>query len=300
MNADDPATTDAKTGATMDSTMAANKAELVEFARKGGALVTGVADAGAFAAAMAGQRPTDLLPEAKTVIVVGGAPPRAGDWQVPNYLHMETTSTSDRMFALANRIAQFVERRFGYYAVAVPSGVDRARQPFLSLALAAELAGCGTPSLAGPVLNPEHGFLYFAALLTSLPLPVDGPLAEPVCPAPECRTMWDEQGTTPCLAVCPIDAGGCLGGRLENGRVAERRYDVARCTTRAQNSFIPGFQKALEAVFDEPDKERRRMILWGSQFTRTLWSMSYSNVSQCQCFECMRVCPAGRARRELR
>lgn len=281
-------------------TMQACKRELVDFALKGGAVVTGVADVDAFGAAMQGERPTDLLPQAKAVIVVGGAQPRAGDWHAPNYLHMETTTTSDRMFALANRIAQFIERRFGYYAVAVPSGVDRARRPFLNLSLAAELAGCGTPSLAGPVLHPEHGFMYLAALLTSLPLPVDGPLAEPACPAPECKQMWDEQGTTPCLAVCPIDDGGCLGGKLENGRVAERRYDVARCTTRSQNTFIPGFQKALEAVFNEPDKERRRMILWGSQFTRTLWSISYSNVSQCQCFECMRVCPVGRKQRELR
>ncbi|MBL8386242.1 MAG: hypothetical protein JNM90_24370 [Burkholderiales bacterium] len=280
--------------------MQACKTELAEVAKKAGALVTGVADAAAFGAAMEGQRPEELLPGCKTVYVLGGAQPRAGDWKSPSYRHMETTSTSDRVFAMGNRVAQHIERRFGYYAVTIPPGVDRARRPFLNLALAAELAGCGTASLAGPVLNADYGFMYFAAVLTTLPLPVDGPLQVPVCPAPECVTMYDEIGTTPCVATCPIDEGGCLGGRIEDGRFKDRRYDVARCTTRVHTSFIPGFQKALEAVFDETDKEKRRMILYSSQFTRTLWSMSYSNVSQGQCFECMRACPVAAARRELR
>jgi epoxyqueuosine reductase QueG len=281
-------------------TLEAYKRELADLAKRGGALAMGVADPAAFTAAQEGQRPSDLLPDVKAVLVVGGGQPRAGDWRSPNYRHMETTSTADRVTALGNRLAQHIERRFGYYAVTVPPGVDRGRKPFLSIALAAELAGCGTASLAGPVLHPEHGFMYYAATLTTLPLPVDGPLATPACPAPECATMWNDKGTTPCLATCPIDDGGCLGGRIENGRVAERRYDVARCTTRVHTHFIPGFQRALESVFDEPDKDKRRMILWSTAFTRTLWSMSYSNVSQGQCFECMRVCPVGAKHRELR
>jgi epoxyqueuosine reductase QueG len=280
--------------------MLACRGELDELARKAGAVVCGVADADAFDAAMEGQRPGELLPGCKAVFVLGGAQPRAGDWKSPSYRHMETTSTSDRVTAMGNRIAQHIERRFGHYAVTIPPGVDRARRPFLNIALAAELAGCGSASLAGPVLHPEHGFMYYTAVLTTLPLPADGPLAEPACPAPDCVSMWEQVGTTPCMATCPIDDGGCLGGSLEGGRIKDRRYDVARCTTRVHTSFIPGFQKALEAVFDEPEKEKRKMILYSTQFTRTLWSMSYSNVSQGQCFECMRACPVGSKKRELR
>jgi hypothetical protein len=277
----------------------AQKQELLDLAKRSGALIAGVAAADAFVAAMEGQHPADLLPDARAVFVVGGASPRAGDWRSPNYRHMETTSTADRISGMGNRIAQHIERRFGHYAILVPPGVDRARRPFLNISLAAELAGCGTASLAGPVLNPEHGFMYYAAVVTTLALPPDRPLETPACPAPECVRMWEDQGTTPCLGTCPIDEGGCLGGRLENGRIAERRYDVARCTSRVHTNFIPGFQKALEAVFEEPDKEKRMMILYSSHFTRSLWSMSYSNVSQGQCFECMRVCPVGRRHREL-
>ena len=267
--------------------------ELDNLARKGGAVITGVADAAAFTDSAQGQRPTDLLPKARVVYVVGGAQPRAGDWRSPVYQHMETTSFGDRMHNLAQRLSRYIEDTYGYYAICVPPGTDAGNRPFVSFARAAELAGCGTASLAGPVLNPEYGFLYYSVVISTLPLEVDGPLAEPVCPAPECRDMWEERQTTPCMAICPIDDGGCLGGRLENGRIAERRYDAARCSSRVETSWIPGFQKVLDATLRETDKEQQKLMLYSSLFSRTLWSMTYANVSQGQCFECMRVCPVG-------
>ena len=33
------------------------------------------------------------------------------------------------------------------------------------------------------------------------------------------------------------------------------------------------------------------MMINSSLFTRTLWSMTYANINQGQCFECIRVCP---------
>ena len=94
-----------------------------------------------------------------------------------------------------------------------------------------------------------------------------------------------------------IKSGGCLGGRIENGRIVQRQYDVARCTTRVQNYLVPGFQKVLGETLREKDSEKQKMILYSSMFSRTLWSMTYSNVSQGQCAECMRVCPVGLAHR---
>jgi hypothetical protein len=283
----------------VDQSGAALKAELESLARKGGALTFGIADGRAFDAAPEGYRPGDILPGARSVVVVGGAKPRAGDWQSPNYQHMELSSTNDRITALCMRLAHTIEREIGYYAVVVPPGVDEGQRPFLSLALAAELAGCGSASLAGPVLHPEHGFMYFAALLTTLPLPVDGPLPEPACPAPACVDMYAEQGRTPCTTVCPIDDGGCLGGHIDKGRWTERQYDRGRCMARVYNYWGPAFQKVMAEVLAEPDRERRRMMINSSLFTRTLWSMTYANISQGQCFECMRVCPVDQKTRNL-
>jgi len=269
------------------------KSELAAIAGKSGALVSGVAAADAFDDAPEGYRPVDILPHAKSVFVIGGAQPRAGDWQSPNYQHMEVTSTSDRMQTLALKIARSIEDRFSYYAVCVPPGVDRGQQPFMSISMAADLAGCGSKSLAGPVLHPEYGFMYYAAIITTMPLPADSPLETPACPAPECVQMYAAEGTTPCLSICPIKAGGCLGGRIEDGRFTDRQYDSTRCATRVQNYWVPAFQKVLRATLQEPDADKQKMMLFSSMFSRTLWSMTYSNVSQGQCAECMRVCPVG-------
>ncbi len=273
------------------------KAEITGIAHKSGALVWGVAAADAFEAAPEGRRPNDLLPRARSVLVVGGAQPRAGDWQSPNYQHMEVTTTSDRIHGLALKLARVVEDHYGYYAVCVPPGVDHGQQPFMSIALAADLAGCGSTSLAGPVLHPEFGFMYFGAIVTTMPLPADGPLETPACPAPECVEMYTADGQTPCTRVCPIGSGGCLGGRIEDGRIVERQYDQSRCSTRVQNYWVPGFQKVLGETLREKDSEKQKMMLYSSMFSRTLWSMTYANVSQGQCAECMRVCPLGRTQR---
>jgi len=126
-----------------------------------------------------------------------------------------------------------------------------------------------------------------------LPLPADEPLDPPACPAAECVQMYAAEGTTPCLNTCPAKAGGCLDGRIEGGRFTDRQYDAERCATRVQNYWVPGFQKVLGATLREPDADKQKMMLYSSMFSRTLWSMTYSNVSQGQCAECMRVCPVG-------
>ena len=276
---------------------AAAKSELATIAQKSGALVSGVADSDAFDAAPEVRRPADILPKAKSVFVIGGAQPRAGDWQSPNYQHMEVTTTSDRMQTLALKMARIIEDRFAYYAVCVPPGVDLGQQPFVSIAMAADLARCGSKSLAGPVLHSEYGFMYYGTIITTMPLPRDEPLDPPACPAPECVEMYAAEGTTPCLNICPAKAVGCLDGRIEDGRFADRQYDAERCATRVQNYWVPGFQKVLGATLQEPDADKQKMMLFSSMFSRTLRSMTYSNVSQGQCAECMRVCPVGREHR---
>src|SRR5690349_19620600 len=188
-------------------------------ALKSGATVVGIADAAAFdASAPAKHRPGDLLPGARTVVVVGGAAPRAGDWVATSPWLLSTMGTTERIQGVGRRLAQAIESELGYYALFVPPGTASGDAPFLSLMLAAELAGLGSRSLAGPILNRDHGFMYWSAVITTAPLDVDPPETASACPAPPCREMWEREGTTPCLRVCPLDAGGCLAGRLEGAR----------------------------------------------------------------------------------
>jgi hypothetical protein len=275
-------------------------ARLKAVALKAGAVVCGIAPVDAFAAhAPAGHRPEDLLPGARAVVVVGGAQPRAGDWLAASPYVLQTMGTTERIQSVGRRLAQHIESEFGFYALYVPPGTASGDTPFLSLMLAAELAGLGSRSLAGPVLNREHGFLYWSAVITTAPLEADAPEAEPACPAPSCREMWEREGTTPCLAVCPGGRGGCLEGRIESGRAVRTAYDAARCHTRVHTHWVGGFQKVLEETLNEPDKEKRKMLLYGDFFTRTLWAVTYSSTNIAQCFECMRVCPAAHGLRPL-
>jgi len=208
--------------------------------------------------------------------------------------------TTDRIQSVGRKLAQYIESEFGYYGLYVPPGSAAGDTPFISFALAAELAGLGSRSLAGPILSREHGFLYWSIVITTAPFDVDPPEAEPACPAPPCREMWEREGTTPCLKICPASNGGCLEGRLENGRAVRTFYDAARCNTRVHTHWIGGFQKVLDETLNEPDKEKRKMLLYGDFFTRTLWAITYSSTNIAQCFECMRVCPAAHGLKEMK
>ena len=275
------------------------KDDLVGLAMRRGATVVGVGDPSILSQAPPGMRPADLLPQVRSMIVLGGSEPRAGEWISPRAEVMETVGTADRMTLAGSSLARHIEESLGYYAMGVPPATDKQDRAFLDFEAAAVAAGIGSESLAGPVLNPDHGFMYLGVVLTSLPLPFDSPIDTQVCPAPSCVEMWDERGTTPCLSVCPIGDGGCLGGELVDGGFANRSYDVDRCRDRVYHYWVPGYQAALERALDEPDSDKRKMILYGSFMTRTMWSITYSNVSQGQCFECMRVCPVGNPVREL-
>jgi hypothetical protein len=77
---------------------------------------------------------------------------------------------------------------------------------------------------------------------------------------------------------------------------AERERDDERARGFRQRVVLERHDRAVGAELEERDAgdpERRKMILYGSFFTRTLWAMTYSAQSQAQCYECIRVCPVG-------
>jgi hypothetical protein len=50
---------------------------------------------------------------------------------------------------------------------------------------------------------------------------------------------------------------------------------------------------------NEDDPARRRTMIYGDFFTKSLQSLGFFRDSIAQCFECMRVCPVGRKHRKL-
>jgi hypothetical protein len=138
-----------------------------------------------------------------------------GAWQCPDHRLMEITGYDFRENVAIHVMCDYIENTFGYQAIQAPSLPTAGHTPPMSMMLAAVLAGLGTRSLAANIiLHPDYGLLYYAALITTMPLTPDHPLEQAVCPSAPCVEMYHKLGTTPCLAACPTSEGGCLDGEI--------------------------------------------------------------------------------------
>lgn len=249
-----------------------------------------------------GSRPYDILPDAKSVVVVGCRGPTAGAWHTPDHRLIEMGGYDFANDRAIHVVADHIEREHGHYAIQAPGLPIGGHQPVFSMMLAAVLAGLGTRSMAANiVLNPRFGLLYYSACITTLELPYDDMLEQGVCPAPMCVQVYKRGGKTPCQAACPADEGGCLSGTIdEQGKIESTYYDRERCVSRAMNFGINSFQKSLEQIANEDDDRKRKMMIYSDFFTRSASGIAFFKESVAQCFECMRVCPIGRAERKLK
>jgi hypothetical protein len=239
-------------------------------------------------------RPDDMLKDARSVVVLGGNEPTAGAWQSgSNRVLGSIGYNRTHLASAARQLAYYVEERFGYYAIPIPSGNWIGHYPYISLKLCAEKAGLGSRSMAGGViLNPQYGFLYLNAVITTLRLQEDDALTEPVCPHPSCIRLYDKKKTTPCISSCP----DCLSGEIQEGKIRWMEYRQELCYTRAQTTAMDVFQKLLLEAVNEPDADQRKAILFGSHFTRAVRSVAYSSELSAQCFNCLKRCPVVRQR----
>ena len=249
-----------------------------------------------------GYRPYDLLPNAKSVIVVGARGPTAGAWKSPNPRLMEVLGldfANDRAIAA---LTSWVEEDLKYNSIQAPGLSVPGHQPLFSYMLAAVLSGLGTRSLAANiVLNPKYGLLYYSACITTAKLESDEMLDQDVCPAPMCIATYKHIGKTPCMAACPADDGGCIDGKInDDGRIEEVYYNRERCVSRSMNFGPVTFQKVLADLVVEQDKDKIKSKVNSDFFSRACSGVAFYKESVAQCFECMRVCPVGRQERKLK
>ena len=233
--------------------------------------------------------------------VEGEVGPTNAAWESPNRRLMEITGYDFRENVASIVIAEHIERTHGYLAMHAPALPTSGQQPPLSMMLSAVLAGLGTRSIAANIiLNPTYGIMFFAAAITTMRLTPDHQLEENVCPARSCVRMYEMEGKTPCMAVCPADEGGCIDATIEDGEITSSFFDRERCSTRAMNFGIRGHIKQVEILTGINDRDERRELLYSDDFRRNMSSIGRYKESVSQCFECMRVCPVGRYRRKLK
>lgn len=277
--------------------------QIKQFALKIGASVVGVADPKAWEEYVPeGHRPYDILPGARSVVVVGSRGPTAGAWRSPQHRLMEMNGYDFRNDAAIHGVADLIENQFDHQAMQAPGLPTGGHMPPMSMMLSAVLAGLGTRSLAANIiLNPTFGLLYYSACITTMELEYDHLLEQDVCPHPMCVKSYQRFGKTPCTAACPVEDGGCLDGEInDQGRIEYSYYDRERCVSRAMNFGINSFQKSLAEIVVEDDEETQKNMLNSDFFSRSCSAITHYKESVAQCFECMRVCPIGRAERKLK
>ncbi len=277
--------------------------QIKQFALSVGADVVGVADPGRWDEHVPeGYRPDDILPGARSVIVVGSRGPTAGAWRSPLHRVMEVNGYDFRNDAAVHRVADAIEGQYDHQAIQAPGLPTGGHLPPFSMMLAAVLAGLGTRSLAANIiLNPKYGLLYYSACITTLELGFDPMLEQDVCPHTMCVESFRRFGKTPCMAACSAEEGGCLDGSIDDdGRIDYSYYDRERCVSRAMNFGINSFQKALAQIVAEQDEDARASMIHSDFFSRSCSAITHYKESVAQCFECMRVCPIGRSERKLK
>lgn len=269
------------------------KTAILDYCRRKGALVAGIADLDAVERiAPEGHRPSDVWPRVRSIISVGVGGQTQGAWGASAKAMGYFGSTETRAYSIAYGCSFFIENVYGRRAIYCPPDMDTEagpRVPFQSLKLHAELAGLGARSLAGDILlHPDYGYMYFASIFTEMELPPDKPMAENPCPTSSCVDLYRKTGQTPCMKFCPVQ---CLSGDIdENGKQAEMRYDMASCAEMTQQfETIPALLS--DAVQAKDDAEREDLLFDAEN--KILWyKMSVgSGGLLAQCFECMRVCP---------
>lgn len=145
--------------------------------------------------------------------------------------------------------------------------------PLLSAEHAAVEAGLGTLGLNLQLITPQFGpRVMLIALLCSLPVEPDAPLAQALCRGPACGR---------CLSACPADAVGAW------------TRDWPACNAFRQPHGFNQLTDFLGDLIDETDPETQKNML-RSEVSFDLWqSILRGSGAVTGCRRCQDVCPVG-------
>lgn len=146
-------------------------------------------------------------------------------------------------------------------------------EPLLSLPRAAVEAGLGTLGLNLQLLTPEYGpRVLLTAVLSSVPVDCDAPLAEALCKGPACGR---------CLKTCPADA------------VKQWDRDWQSCDRYRSPHGFAQLSEHLMKFAEESDAAKRKQLL-RSEDSFNLWQSILRGAGVVTgCRRCADVCPVG-------
>ncbi len=211
--------------------------EVKALAKEQGAHLLGIASVDRFAEAPKGHHPTDLLPDARSVVVIAhrffqsvlesdrfgiesDLIPKEELWGVQQTIFDFMYSTANmRLQMIASQMAAFLEDQ-GYSSLPLPAGgyrVGAERYAFFSHRHAAVLAGLGEFGLNNLLLTPKYGpRVRLESMITTAELTPD-----PLCDGPICL------GEDAC-GLC-LKAQDCFG-EIHELKMAGKKMELARFT----------------------------------------------------------------------
>lgn len=256
--------------------MERSKEQFLKIAIDSGADLVGIARVEDILPAYPPRYATDILPGAKSVVVVLARQLRGAIAQHRSYKPAIKDILMCYSFVdtAAARIARALEAE-GFDSVHIPSTMPvefLGGRNFIgefSHRNAAMAAGMGVRGRNNLLVTPRFGPRHrLASVITTAPLEADAPLSENPCT----RCLK-------CVEACPVRA-------FDNG-TDDRPVDVMKCRSVLTRPLLGGMKvrNLLQSMFRTTD--------WLGEVTQTLMLGYHSS-----CHACMALCPAGRSEKE--
>ena len=248
-----------------------------------------------------GHRPGDLLPGAKSVIVLGIRLPRAVvethkrvfSGQAPrhhffSYSRFGYRKINENLDAAALKVVDQIEKKYDKRAYPIPSSEpmdEQIQMAAMSNRYAAVCAGLGQVGWSGLVVTPKDGpRVRWVSIITDLELPADPLYTEgKLCQPENCKI---------CVKVCPV---GALSGEeavtvaIGEYKTGYAKRNKARCRC-ATTGLVKGTPGRLQA--DMPEKMDSMDDWYEFNKKDDPWQrMEFNHGNYCQ--QCMILCPVG-------
>lgn len=206
------------------------KQQLISEAQRVGIDLTGISPAGRLEKAPSGRRPADILPAAKSVIVLAqrflNGPMDSRHWTSYTAVHDGNIA---RLDTAAYYLAKYIEENFHAAAIPVPAMTpyfhwdEQAQYAAgdLSHKHAAVAAGLGVMGKNSLLITPRYGNqINLVSIITDQELEPDPLLTEELCP-PGCRL---------CVDACPAEA-------IRGDHTVDQQACRSHCWTKLARGF---------------------------------------------------------------
>lgn len=237
--------------------------------------VVGIAPVSRLEKAPAGYKPTDILPSATSVVVIGVQTlgEESAHTHVIQANHWTTTLEANR---LAYYCAKWLRNK-GYatapISVFIPMDMFKEsgfRGDFSHRHAAVE-AGLGEIGLSNLLLTPQYGpRIKLASIITNAPLEADPRFEQTICLREACAL---------CVNNCPVGA-----------LTASGEIDRLKCVRQIHKYGYGTFLRLLRGLL-EAEKDRLRELLRDPALLEFFQFLQISGAAECG--ECARVCPIG-------